>query len=212
MEKKKCTYFGSSSLFLRAAAVGTGEGEHLLLCLLGGGTLAHKTSLSTYFLILHEVEEAMWPSRTKTWTWAMLVFHPPFAILKSFCRKTAFSSFSVDALKCAGPFNGGGQWIPHLEISMRKFASPCVETLLHWNITHLTSALIMKKCIGLWFAFLLSFIFLLVQKQNELTEWHLVGAPQTSTTISAVAEKNAPDTIGFEINDLRNFYNMMLDT
>lgn len=38
------------------------------------------------------------------------------------------------------------------------------------------------------------------------------GAPQTSTTVFGVAEKNASGTTGFEINGLRNFYNMMHDT
>lgn len=53
MWKKKCTYFPSSSLFLRAAAVGTGEGEHLPY-LLGGGNLAltkpHFQLISLFFM------------------------------------------------------------------------------------------------------------------------------------------------------------------
>lgn len=47
-----------------------------------------------------------------------------------------------------------------------------------------------------------------LNKQSDIY-W---GPPQTSTTIFGVAEKNASDTTGFEINDLRNFYNMMPDT
>lgn len=95
-KKKKCICCGVSSLFLRAAVVGTGEWDYLLLHPPRGGIPAPTEALFHHTLFIPcEGEKSMWPAKTKTWTWIMLAFHLTSVILKPFCMKIAFCSIHV---------------------------------------------------------------------------------------------------------------------